>query len=68
MRSNLENMYIQYSEGFPGIVIDGQKIAVERSTAFDRSLEKLLSDSYEGKFENYSIGKDYSAGLYYLSS
>jgi hypothetical protein len=68
MRANLENMYIQYSEGFPGIIIDGQKISVERGARFDQALEKLFSDSFQEDLANYAISKEYSAGLHYLSS
>jgi methionine synthase II (cobalamin-independent) len=68
MRSNLENMYIQYSQGFPGIVIDGQKISIKRGVSFDHALERLYSDFSEEKLDNYAIGKEYSAGLHNLSS
>ena len=68
MRSNFENMYIQYSEGFPGIVIDGQKISVDKDSGFDRALEKLFSDSFAEDFASYAVGKDHAAGLHYLSS
>ncbi|RPJ61536.1 MAG: methionine synthase, partial [Dehalococcoidia bacterium] len=68
MRSNLENMYIQYSEGFPGIVIDDQKISIERGAAYDDVLEKLFSDSYEENTKGYAISKQYAEGLHHLSS
>lgn len=68
LRSNLENMYIQYSEGFPGIVVNEQKIEVKRSAAFDHALEQLFSDAYENKFENYAIGSQYAAGLHHLTT
>ena len=65
LRSNLENMYIQYSQGFPGIRIDGQKIFFEHRTDTDRLIEQIISDSQETNFEGYSIGRDYAAGLHY---
>jgi methionine synthase II (cobalamin-independent) len=68
MRTNLENMYIQYSEGFPGIKIDGQKISVERGAKFDQALEKLFSDSFQEDLAGYAISKQYAAGLHHLSS
>lgn len=68
MRSNLENMYIQYSEGFPGIIIDGQKISIQRGASFDQRLEKLFSDINEVKFNDYAISREYAAGLHHLSS
>lgn len=68
MRSNLENMYIQYSEGFPGIIIDGQKISIQRGAAFDQRLEQLFLDIHEVKFNDYAISREYAAGLHHLSS
>ncbi|MBN1375257.1 MAG: methionine synthase [Dehalococcoidia bacterium] len=67
MRSNLENMYIQYSEGFPGITIDDQNITIQRDAAFDHALEQLFSDAYANKFENYAIDGQYAAGLHHLA-
>ncbi len=64
MRSNLENMYIQYSEGFPGIAIDGQKISVVRGPDFDQLLERVFYDASEDNFDKYAISPEYAAGLY----
>ena len=63
-RSRLENMYIQYSEGFPGIIVDGTKIQVDRSDEFDQKLEQLYTAYAENKMVDYAISKDYAAGLY----
>lgn len=63
-RTNLENMYIQYSEGFPGIVVNGEKIYVERAADFDEKLEKLYYADAENNAEEYGISEDYAAGLY----
>ncbi len=67
-RVNLENMYIQYSEGFPGIVIDSEKIRLERALDFDIKLERLYSDSFEGNSDSYRVSKEYAAGLYSFAS
>ena len=67
-RSNLENMYAQYSEGFPGIVINGQKISLKRNPGFDEHLEQIFLDYSESKIDKYFIGKDYAAGLHAFSS
>ena len=67
-KSNLENMYIQYSEGFPGIVIDGQKITLQRNSGFDERLGHLYSDYAENKVDNYYVSKDYAAGLHTFTS
>ena len=37
-RSFLENMYVQYSEGFPGAVVANNSIRVETSQDFTKSL------------------------------
>ncbi len=65
-RSYLENMYVQYSEGFPGVVVDtgAEKIYVDHSNDLDTPLEKLYSAYLENDFGKYAIGKDYAAGLY----
>lgn len=68
MRSNLENMYIQFSQGFPGIVVDGQKIRAERRPDFDHALEQLYFDWADGKTDGYAIDKEHASGLYYLAS
>lgn len=68
MRSNLENMYIQFSQGFPGIAVDGQKIRVERRPDFDHALEQLYFDWADGKTDGYIIDKEHASGLYYLAS
>jgi hypothetical protein len=63
-RSNLENMYIQYSEGFPGVVVEGSKISVERTADFDTQLEKLYNAASENNFNDYKVSPSYAAGLH----
>ena len=67
-RVNLENLYIQYSEGFPGIELDREKIHFERAADFDSKLEQLYADSYEDNRDNYPVSKEYAAGLYSFAS
>jgi len=67
-RVNLENLYIQYSEGFPGIKIKNEKIWIEKGADFDHKLEKLYTDSYEDKMDRYPVSKEYAAGLYGFTS
>lgn len=68
MSSNLENMYIQYSEGFPGLKIKDQNISLERGSDFDAALGQLFTDDYENNLQNYSVSKRYAAGLHYLDA
>jgi methionine synthase II (cobalamin-independent) len=65
-KSYLENMYVQYSQGFPGVVVDEgeKKICVSRSGGVEKSLERLYSAYLEDKFADYAVGPDYAAGLY----
>ena len=71
-RAYLENMYVQFSEGFPGIVIQGvdkesrsgERIFVDRTRDLTRDLEQLYSAYLEGKPEEYRIGQAHAAGLY----
>ena len=63
-RSFLENMYVQYSEGFPGLVLDQNKIYVNLSRGFEKTLEKLYAAYLENKIEEFAIGERYAAGLY----
>ena len=62
-RSQLENMYVQFSEGFPGAVLDGDKIRVEHPAEFDNQLEQLYTACSENKPDNYGISAEYAAGL-----
>lgn len=63
-RSYLENMYVQYSEGFPGIVVGDNRIYVDRSRNIDKSLEWLYTAYLENNVDEYAISPEYAAGLY----
>ena len=63
-RSFKENMYAQFSEGFPGIMLEGAKAYVERSADFDSRLEQLYNAEAENNPDNYGISADYAAGLH----
>lgn len=67
-RSHLENMYVQFSEGFPGLVLEGDHIFVERPIEFDSQLEQLYSFYEENNPESYGITADYAAGLHTFHS
>ncbi len=62
-RSFLENMYVQYSEGFPGVVVENDRIYVDRSQDSSGSLERLYTAYLENDFDDYPVGRDYAAGL-----
>ena len=67
-RVNLENMYIQYSEGFPGIRVDREKIQFEKGPDFDIRLEQLYNDSAEDNSGSYAVSNEYAAGLHCFAS
>ena len=63
-RSPKENMIIQFSEGFPGVVMKGDKIHVEPSANFESELEQIYVDCEQGNAHKYGISTEYAAGLY----
>jgi hypothetical protein len=65
-RSFLENMYVQYSQGFPGVVVDetAKKISVSRSSGVEKEMERLYAAYLDNKFADYPVSPDYAAGLY----
>jgi methionine synthase II (cobalamin-independent) len=62
-RSFLENMYAQFSEGFPGVVIEGDRIYINRSQDLGKPLEELYAAYLENDIDKYPISPDYAAGL-----
>jgi len=63
-RSQLENMYAQFSQGFPGIVLENDKVYVKRTADFDSQIEQLYNDASEDKPDDYGISAEYAAGLH----
>ena len=64
-RSFLENMYVQFSERFPGVVLDveNERIIVDRSQDLDAPLEQLYLAYLENDLDFAAISADYAAGL-----
>ncbi len=63
-RSFLENMYVQFSGGFPGVVIKEDRIYVDRSQDLDKPLEALYAAYLENNADKFPIGGEYAAGLH----
>jgi hypothetical protein len=63
-RSFLENMYVQYSEQFPGVVVIGEQIYVNRDQDLDPALEQLYVAYLTDDPDYAAIGVEYAAGLY----
>ena len=64
-RSFLENMYVQFSEQFPGVVVTGEQIYVDRDRDLDDELERLYVAYLMNDLDYASISPGYAAGLYH---
>lgn len=64
--SFLENMYVQYSEGFPGIVIDenAKKVFVDIKDKLYSELEGVLQEFLDDNVDAFPIKADYASGFY----
>ncbi len=64
-RSFLENMYVQFSERFPGVVLDmeAERILVDRSQDLDPAMEQLYMAYLENDLDFAAISPEYAAGL-----
>jgi hypothetical protein len=62
-RSYLENMYVQFSERFPGLVMNDRAVFVSRQRDLDRDLERLYLAYLENDLEYGRISGAYAAGL-----
>jgi len=63
-RSFLENMYVQFSQGFPGVVVKENRIYVDRSQDLAKPLEALYAAYLENNIDKYPVSPDYAAGLH----
>ena len=65
-RSLKENMYAQFSEGFPGVVVEDARICIDRTRDIDGGLEKLYAAYADNDASSYSLTRDYAAGFHAL--
>jgi len=63
-RSFLENMCVQFSQGFPGAIIKEDSIYIDRSFDLDKPLEQLYAAYLENDIDKYPTNPDYAAGLH----
>jgi methionine synthase II (cobalamin-independent) len=63
-RSFLENMYVQFSEGFPGVVVADEQFYVNRDDDLDAGLERLYVAYLTNDLEYAAISPRYAAGLH----
>jgi len=59
-----QNMYVQYSQGFPGVVVKENSIYIDRSQDLDKPLEQLYAAYLENDIDKYPISPEYAAGLH----
>ena len=62
-RSPKENMCLQYGEGFPGLVTEGDRTYVNRTQDLTKELEEFYTAYLENNDDKYPISPDYAAGL-----
>lgn len=67
-RSFLENMYVQYSEGLPCLVVDAEKEKVHFDTTGDTmaAVEAFYGKVIAGDLDAFAISRDYAPGLHRL--
>jgi len=65
-RSFLENMYVQYSEQFPGTVINKERIYIDRDRDLDPDLEQLYIAYLTEDLDHAAISAEYAAGLHHF--
>jgi methionine synthase II (cobalamin-independent) len=63
-RAFRENMYAQFSQGFPGITLTEDRIYVDRAKDLDKALERLYAAYLENDVDKYAVSPDYAAGLH----
>ncbi len=63
-RSPKENMVVQFSEGFPGVVMEGDRIHIEPSANFESEVEQIHIDCEQDNAREYGVSNEYAAGLH----
>lgn len=63
-RSPKENMGIQFSEGFPGIVVNGDKVHIEPGADFETELTQVYFDAEQDNFDKYAVSLEYATGFH----
>ncbi len=64
-RSFLENMYVQFSKGLPGLVIDEKNKTIHIETSkVAHDIEKVYSRYLDGDLDFFKITEDYAEGFH----
>jgi methionine synthase II (cobalamin-independent) len=61
-----EEMLTQFTEGMPGVVLDGKRVYFRPPFLPTPDWEKFYETSSEGRLDELTIGKDYAPGFYAL--
>ncbi len=61
-----EGMLAQFTEGMPGIVVDGEKVYFHSPFEPASEWEKFYELSSEGNIDHFTTGKEYAPGFYAL--
>jgi methionine synthase II (cobalamin-independent) len=65
-RSFREDMCAQFSEGFPGMVIDGDRFYIDHAKNLDKELEEFYAAYLENNIDKYPVSREYAAGLHHF--
>ncbi|NLS75763.1 MAG: methionine synthase [Chloroflexi bacterium] len=65
-KSYPESPYAQFSERFPGAVIRGDRLYIDREQGLDAALDRLFIAYLNGDTGYGAIGPDYAEGLFHL--
>ena len=63
-----EDMIIQYSEGFPGATIEGNRLVIKAAGNFNNELERLYTAYLANDCSGYPTTKAYATGLHKMLS
>jgi hypothetical protein len=63
-RTFMENMYAQYSERFPGVVLESDRVWVDRTRDLDPELETLYMADIDQDLSYGETSEDYALGLH----
>lgn len=63
-----ESMYVQYSRGFPGVVVEDGRIYVDRRRDLDADLERLYASYLAGDVSWGATDSEYAAGLAHFAT
>jgi methionine synthase II (cobalamin-independent) len=64
----MEQMSVQFSEGFPGVATKDSGIYIDRSQDWDEPLEDIYTAYLESNAAKYGISAEYAAGLHQFLS